>query len=855
MSKNAQITMYIIIGIVILFSIATAVYVAQRLLVEPVEFAPVETPIKEYVDACIQQVGEQALVLLGSHGGYMYPLDPVSSGLDIFVSRAPAEGDALSVSGLEGDVVPYWFFMSTENDCSDCMLESLQPSLEQIKEQVDGYVEQNLENCINSFEPFLEQGYVFETGPVESDVLLAEERTRFLIQFPVTAKKLDVTTRMDEFAADVDIPIKRIYSLADEISGEERDSAFLESFLFHLIALHSGIDMSRLPPLAGITHDQVLVSWVKPLVEMNLQQLLLSYVPALQLQNTLGAEQVSVGDTDFEQGFYKALYLKFLDEPYPFEVGFRYFEWPFYFDITPRNGDILTGETHIQEFPYNFAPAFQTNYYEFYYDVSAPVLVEIRDPDALKGRGYSFVFALEMNVRDNKDFIEWNRGEGTIGYWSASRADVETKQIDTTPGACSESAGRWLCGVTGKSYNDEVACVQNCYVSKSKRVPFQPLEKLFSDVNQRVSDTFIFSVVDAVTGAGVNGAGILYTCGRYKSAALGATNIDGRLKTGMPVCINGQLSVEKEGYAKKIVPLTVRPDDRREVEIVLEPEAELSASIKKYPVEIRNLRDLEYSQEAEPELSTSYADIDSWESFGMAALTGFSEQVISPLKFSLHWNEEEYKVGREQRAMKVYDRFCCSAPERLNESYQAVLMIEKVPEEPLEPVYFQSLMLGAGENQGMLRLVPGVYKVTGMLIDLDGFVIEPGCQEICLEYDLDTEFYVESAVQDASDVLGVLPEQKPGCKKWGSFPEEKIVARPSLMGGVVLDNVTGYWNVTRADLNRGFVEFYFIETLKPTCTVVQDCVLDVCVDVAEVQATGPYSLKYREYLEPVFRSQ
>ena len=56
-------------------------------------------------------------------------------------------------------------------------------------------------------------------------------------------------------------------------------------------------------------------------------------------------------------------------------------------------------------------------------------------------------------------------------------------------------------------------------------------------------------------------------------------------------------------------------------------------------------------------------------------------------------------------------------------------------------------------------------------------------------------------------------------------------------------------------LNKGGVEFYFIQTLKPNCTVVQDCVLDVCVDIAEMQATGPYSLKYRDYLEPEFFSR
>ena len=148
-----------------------------------------------------------------------------------------------------------------------------------------------------------------------------------------------------------------------------------------------------------------------------------------------------------------------------------------------------------------------------------------------------------------------------------------------------------------------------------------------------------------------------------------------------------------------------------------------------------------------------------------------------------------------------------------------------------------------------------IQNSSGPGIDQEGFTIKAGCQEICTEYDMGTEYYVEEIVEGVVDPFGAIPEEKPDCKTWSLFPEEDIVAKPSMMGGVMLDNTTGYWNVTREDLNKGGVEFYFIQTLKPNCTVVQDCVLDVCVDVAEMQATGPYSYKYRDYLEPEFISR
>ena len=850
--RKAQITVYIILGIIILFSIATAVYVAHRIFVSPAAAAYVDKPVKDYVESCIQQVGQDALVKIGASGGYLDISDPE---FGIFVSKDPAEGDALPVSGIAGSAVPYWFYMSTENTCSQCRMESLQPSLGLVKQQIDFYVDENLESCLNGFEPFLRQGYIFETGDVKSDVLLAEESTIFIVKYPVAAKNLDVTSRMEDFSGVVDVSFKKMYDLGGRIVKEEREKAFLESILFHVISLHTGLDMSRLPPLAGITHDKILVSWLKPVVEMNLQQLMLSYFPLVQLHNTKGAKPVLSGDNAFEAGFYRALYLRFLEEEYPFSVNFMYFGWPFYFDITPRSGDILTGEVHVQEFPFNFAPAFQTNYYEFYYDVSAPLLVEVRDDDALGGKGFSLNFALELNVRDNKDFAAWNRGEGTVGFWDPANAGVEKKEIKTAPGACAAQGDSWKCDITGKVYSGQVQCSQNCFVSESRIVAFEPVKKLFADSGQEVSDTIILSAFDAVTKAGISDVSVLFACGKYKAKAVGGTGLDGRLRVKMPLCINGLLSFEKEGYAKKIIPFTVLPGDRKNVEVVLEPEAVVDVVILKHPVQIRNLRELEYSKEPEPKLSTSYADFGSWDSFGSSALAGFSEQVLFPLKLSLKWKEDGYKVGRAQKNMKIYDRYCCDVPQELGSGQQAVLMVEKIPEDIFEPAYFQVLMLDSVQAKGRISLVPGLYKVTGMLIDSDGFVIEPGCQEICIEYDLDAGYYAESAVKGMSDVLDLMPDEKPACRKWGYFPETSIEAKPSLMGGVILDNRTGYWNVTRSGLGKGSVEFYFIQSLKPTCTVVQDCVLDVCVDIAEVQAAGPYSLKYREYLEPKFISR
>jgi hypothetical protein len=837
--KHAQITVYIIIGITILLLFSVAIYLAN--MWRPSAISPEDQPIKDYIEACIRQTATEAMISIGANGGYLKPKE-------MTLSLEPAEGDGLLLAGTE-HAVPYWFYMQTPNSCRQCMMESQQPPLEEIKKQIDDYVNEKLAEC-TTFEQFTAQDYTFETGKAKADVLLTEDSVRAVVSYPVTFERDGRQTRINEFEATIDIPLKKIYDLASEITKQEKEQAFLESIAMHLVSLHTGLEMSKLPPLAAITHDKTLLLWMKPMAAISIQQLLLSYIPLMQLDKTKNAKQVIKGANPFETGFYKALYLKILNEQYPVKASFAYLDWPIYFDITPNKGDLLTGETHIQEFPYSAAPAFQTNYYEFYYDLSAPVLVEIRDDDALKGKGYSFNFALELNIRDNKNFIEWNLGEGTIGPWNPENARTEFQEAERTLGACTKQGDLWKCSLTGKTYQKEIECVQACEKTKTNVKKYAPAKKLFDEEEQRVSGEINITALDNVTKETVPQASLLYKCGKYATTVLGATGKEGKLKSRLPACINGQLSAEKEGYAKKIIGLTVRPGEGKEITIVLEPEAEVRATIKKYPVQIRNIRELDYALEPEAEISTSYADIDSWESLGMAALGGFKDQIISPIGIGIDWEEEGYKVGRAEKNMKIYDRFCCELPEPLGKNNKAILLIEKIPEDELEPPYFKTVMLEPGISEETTSLVPGKYKVTGTLIDTDGFVIEPGCMEVCTEYDMGTEYYVEEIV------VGVLapeaPSSKPECKKWSLFPEDRIEVKPAIRGGVVLDNATGYWNVTRTELNKGSVEFYFIQTLKPNCTIVQECVLDVCVDVAEMQAAGPYSQKYREYVEPRF---
>ncbi len=81
------------------------------------------------------------------------------------------------------------------------------------------------------------------------------------------------------------------------------------------------------------------------------------------------------------------------------EVSFSYLDfWPMYFDLNCK-GEVCEPESISS----NLLSFMGIQRYNFAYDASFPVLVEVYDPDAFKGRGFKFNFFLEANVRNNKE--------------------------------------------------------------------------------------------------------------------------------------------------------------------------------------------------------------------------------------------------------------------------------------------------------------------------------------------------------------------------------------------------------------------------------------------------------------------
>src|SRR3989338_3571294 len=156
-----------------------------------------------------------------------------------------------------------------------------------------------------------------------------------------------------------------------------------------------------------------------------------------------------------------------------------------YFDLNCK------GERCVPSSANSLISFFGIQQYRFAYDMSFPVMVEVQDPFALNGQGYTFSFFLEGNIRNTKPM--------PADFAPLERASLTERSL--------------LC-------------------------------------DTRTSGNVSVDVVSASAKKPVEDAQVLYTI-IGESCFIGATDADGTLKEKFPVGVGGVINVIKDGYIGK----------------------------------------------------------------------------------------------------------------------------------------------------------------------------------------------------------------------------------------------------------------------------------------------------------------
>ncbi|MBT4650962.1 hypothetical protein HN799_05585 [Candidatus Woesearchaeota archaeon] len=193
-SKKGQLTIFIIVGILIVTAIATVFFVVQKGTEDKVGEVDSETgKIKAYFENCLKSTTEKGIAWNGQQGGYYLTPDP----------------SAFYFSNVI--LVPYYFYHGLARIPDDFVFE----------EQLNKYILDNFEeNCDLDF--FSEEGYEIEIiGELKINSKLLFNSFFVEMEYPLRIKQGEETTELDKFSIEVASKFKDII-LAVKMLMEDR---------------------------------------------------------------------------------------------------------------------------------------------------------------------------------------------------------------------------------------------------------------------------------------------------------------------------------------------------------------------------------------------------------------------------------------------------------------------------------------------------------------------------------------------------------------------------------------------------------------------------------------------------------
>ena len=748
--KKAQLTLFVILGLVIIILFAIIYFGFIRKPVEKEEFireaVPEEfKPVQGYVELCIHRIGVEAIKRMGAHGGYIDPLDPELALIPLsFDSSTPTESDLVSLTGEEEGAVPYYLHVPGRSNRLNYGLGSFAPTIESMEYQLSVFISRNLPACVGDFEELEERGFRVsaDNDNISTGSFIRDDKIEIFVNYNLDVSKKDVKTKITRFKNIIRFPYKKYYDLAINFMVAELVTQFLEHFTKMMISYHSGVDFTMLPPPLARTNLPYVVVWQKPLVEQRFREVLPSYVPAMQVIGTRNYEPIPVPEGDIDSAFFNSLRLDIYNDSLPnIAITLYYTNQPISLRIQPSSGNTIRPSIEVME-ENQFIPVSYDNTYMFFYDVAYPVIVEIRGYNEPEISEYSFLFALEENLIENKPVLLWNLGMGTVEWdysyinttFTFPEDSIQTPEGDIVP-------------ITPRSFTKSLLCEEYTWVSGNIGI----------------------EVVDEELNTPLEGASLGFGCGDYDECSVGVTNSSGEWKGKLPVCQGGYLSISKDGYGSKTVLLSTAQGQDEWLGIKgLYREREINVTAKKMQIQKTFIRD-DWEWEEGPE--------------SLGPLTNIDE------------NNEQLIITITQTGVIAGAN-------------------------PLS----RTIIFGKdGVERETIKLVPGDYKVTGTLIDYNGFTIPAECSRVC------------------TTSIPII-----GCTSYTYYPSDSISVDTTPWGGVEINSsTTGFFRITTELDDYDEIEFHALRlpTIPPGCIEHLD----------EMGKIDEYSRRYRIEVMPDFK--
>lgn len=172
MKKRGQITIFVVIALIIISLVAVA-FLFKDKIIGIVQ--PSSNQITNFVENCIEDVGQKVISKIGAGGGYYFP--PILS----------------TDSGI-----PYYYNSG-----------NYMPTKQQIEDEISYYISKSLFFCTRNFADFPD--FDIKQGEINSRVLIKPKEISLEIEYPLTISKGENTIFIRNFKKNFPVRLGTIY--------------------------------------------------------------------------------------------------------------------------------------------------------------------------------------------------------------------------------------------------------------------------------------------------------------------------------------------------------------------------------------------------------------------------------------------------------------------------------------------------------------------------------------------------------------------------------------------------------------------------------------------------------------------
>lgn len=572
MKKRGFVTPFIIAGLLILITIG--VFVLMRNYVYLGKFVPSPlVPVTVFTQECVKQTAEDALFFARTQGGYIYLPEHIAKDKESYVNL-----------GLK---VPLWFYK----------FQNRAPTKNDMELDIEKYVKENLLICLNNFQQFSNEfsiGSIKATNgknitDIEVQSTINTHDVTINVNLPIQLKRITKGSSQiysfPKIEAKVNTDFGQMYQLATKIMKQENEEAFLEGYVFDMIASseylpHEGMEITCQPRSWSITK---IDEYLRKVIMHNIKFLTFSntkfepsnipyfdkiyQVELSGVSGTSGTQSTLSKLTKLNEG--KSSNFK-LNDFSNIKVNTIYNpEWQLNVDVQPKHGDTVK--------PIEYDPTkFLFNCIKIYhhkYSVNFPIMFQLISDDNPEDMFY-FATPVIMN-HDEPDRY------GNVPAWP--------EEIDRTG---------------SEKYCSNTTSISIFNLDKAGNIVVQPsLQE-----NRKVQlDVYAFDAMKGYPEGALKDVKISYHCVKFR-CEIGATGFPTSeegyyvgdapmLSAKFPSCFNGYIIAEKEGYLTARQKITVN-ENMNDNELAGNNKAFENKGAESYGtsvnIEMKQLKDIDY---------------------------------------------------------------------------------------------------------------------------------------------------------------------------------------------------------------------------------------------------------------------